>query len=214
MHRRRDFSGSAFTFTIGDSPLPRVKVLLPPWTLRVDCQSLLPPHDVPELERLGRGLVRSVDCCEIRLVYPPSLHETSLLTQSQLLEQPSAELIDRLTQLPQFRFGTQSDVCVECFMVDPNYSPFLRAFSVYRYSLPSGRCVHTREASESTRSSGLASHRLYGVDNTGNVRVWQSELLLLRLLVSQPEIVAGRYDKMLLEYANRRIVACLRSEEG
>ena len=66
--RRRDFSGAAFPFSRGDSPLPRVKTLLPPWTLRVDCQTLLPPHDVLQLEQLGRGFVRSVDCCEIRLV--------------------------------------------------------------------------------------------------------------------------------------------------
>ena len=68
MRRRRDFSGAAFPFSRGDAPLPRVKTLLQPWTLRLDCRTLLPPHDVSKLEQLSRDFVRLVDCCEIRLV--------------------------------------------------------------------------------------------------------------------------------------------------
>ena len=137
------------------------------------------------------------------------------MTLSQLLEQPSDEMLTRLAQIPEFRLRSQSGDSVECFMADPSYEPRLRAFGVYRYTLPSGRCMYTREASESTRSSGLASHRVYGVDNTGNVRIWPSELLLLRLLLSQSESIAGRYQTIqLLECALNRVAAYLRSEEG
>lgn len=81
---------------------------------------------------------------------------------------------------------------MECYLVDPTYTPFLKVFSVYRYDLPSGRPLYTREAREGVSSSGLASHRLFGVDNTGNVRVWAAELLLLRWLLSHSKLLEGR----------------------
>jgi hypothetical protein len=46
--------------------------------------------------------------------------------------------------------------------------------------------VYTRERSAAAKvtRSGLLSHRLVGVDNTGNVRVWSAEPLLMRTLLA------------------------------
>ena len=47
--------------------------------------------------------------------------------------------------------------------------------------------VYTRESAPKRRvtSAELLSHRLHGVDNTGNVRVWFSEHVLLHTLLEQ-----------------------------
>jgi hypothetical protein len=49
-------------------------------------------------------------------------------------------------------------------------------------------CVFTREK---TKDAGigvteLLSHKLHGIDNTGNVKVWEAESILLYVLLTNP----------------------------
>lgn len=64
------------------------------------------------------------------------------------------------------------------------------------WSLPSGKFVYTRERQEenSVGAKGLLSHKLHGVDNTGNVCVWEAESVLLYIILQiYYEDFKGRY---------------------
>lgn len=57
--------------------------------------------------------------------------------------------------------------------------------------------VYTREK---TKDAGigvteLLSHKLHGIDNTGNVKVWEAESILVHLLLSNPFFAADFADK-------------------
>jgi hypothetical protein len=61
-------------------------------------------------------------------------------------------------------------------------------------SLP---CVFTREnlPDAGIKLNDLFSHRVHGVDNTGNVKVWEAESILTYVLLTQPEYFHHFRDK-------------------
>lgn len=74
---------------------------------------------------------------------------------------------------------------VEVFFHDRSREPLLRAHELCCYSVPaqavedcaiSAVSVYTREVPKAAgvTAKGIISHKLHGVDNTGNVRVWVS----------------------------------------
>jgi hypothetical protein len=97
-------------------------------------------------------------------------------------------------------------VAVEVYWQDATVTPSMLNCKYYEWTLPSGDVVFARfdelqcvthpvtysrfvYCREKAKDAGigvnqLLSHKLYGVDNTGNVKVWAAESMLLHVLLS------------------------------
>lgn len=82
--------------------------------------------------------------------------------------------------------GQQGVLRAELSLRRADYTPLLSECEYCKYDV-SGTTVYTRESAPKRRvtSEELLSHRLHGVDNTGNVRVWFSEHVLLHTMLEQ-----------------------------
>lgn len=91
----------------------------------------------------------------------------------------------------------------ELYFFNKEYQPKLSVCKYYQYNLPIIReedpikSVYTREhpPDEGIKFADLFSHRLHGVDNTGNVKVWEAESVLAYILLTQPEYYQDFNDK-------------------
>lgn len=57
--------------------------------------------------------------------------------------------------------------------------------------------IYTREKAKDAGIgvTELLSHKLHGIDNTGNVKVWEAESILLYILLTNPRYVMDFTDK-------------------
>jgi hypothetical protein len=94
----------------------------------------------------------------------------------------------------------------QLYYSDNEYQPRLPVCRYYKWILPSPSAaasssspleVFTRESplNAGVKLSELFSHRLHGVDNTGNVKVWEAEAILSYVLLTQPEYFPEFHDK-------------------
>lgn len=70
--------------------------------------------------------------------------------------------------------------------------------------------IYTRENNELAKVDikGLTSHKLYGIDNTGNVCVWASESILLYTLLHSPNLDNILRGKSVLELGGGMTALC------
>jgi hypothetical protein len=95
----------------------------------------------------------------------------------------------------------------QLYYFDYDYQPQLPVCRYYKWILPSPTHsssstsspleVFTRESlpNAGIKLSDLFSHRLHGVDNTGNVKVWEAESILAYVLLTQPQSFDDFHDK-------------------
>lgn len=97
------------------------------------------------------------------------------------------------------------------------FTPLFRECSYFRTTISrtsdsteSQLIVYTRENNESAKVDikGLTSHKLYGIDNTGNVCVWAAESMLLYTLLHDPALDSMLRGKQVLELGGGMTALC------
>jgi hypothetical protein len=96
----------------------------------------------------------------------------------------------------------------ELYYIEKQFQPKLPVCRYYQWDLPtvvgttespssSPPSVFTREnlPDAGIKLNDLFSHRVHGVDNTGNVKVWEAESILTYVLLTQPEYFQDFHDK-------------------
>ena len=88
---------------------------------------------------------------------------------------------------------TQWCIIYDVIVRNPIMVPVFRQVSFWHYSSTSFPDLHlvSREkpADIGVGARGLLSNELHGLDNTGNVRVWLAETMLLHTLLSRPDLL-------------------------
>lgn len=197
--RSTDHQSSIHRFT-GHSSLEKSKLIWKGFQLRISCSKLLTElNTIDSLSSFCKDYIKKVDCPEIHVSFQYSNEwerESIELVVNELLVYEDGSLkIHLLNPTPGL---------VPIKVIDQEYTPQEKSFRFYRYDLSpysEKTEIVTREPIENKTITinDLLSDRLYGVDNTGNICVWPSESLLVRVLLQNPRLRGLIDNKSLLE---------------
>jgi hypothetical protein len=156
--------------------------------------------------------MRKVDCCAVRVVISFPVTTTLSMVQNIIDGHNDAACMRIHSFEVRSDSGLEADKSLlplsqlELAVVSKKMTPFMSSCTFWCYQVPilgAGSTLHphaplkvfTREKGDGALSTRqLTSHVTYGVDNTGNVRVWQAEsVMLYYLLKTQRAALRGRY---------------------
>ncbi len=103
---------------------------------------------------------------------------------------------------------------IELYVFDKDFKAQVPICKYYQWTLPtpitpdgssieeSDNLIFTRERvpDAGVGVADLFSHRIHGIDNTGNIKVWEAESILSYILLTQPEYFIDFQDRSTLQY--------------
>ena len=157
-------------------------------------------NDVVELERVLAHFER-IDCAEYVLV-------VDTVNQDSNIEELLGWLPDAISLQSLSERDTSS-----LLLRHRSYQPLFESCRFLQYhiqSLAGNLSIVVREQDQARKISTteLASNQHFGVDNTGNVCVWESESILLHTLLSTEEYLGMLRGKRVLEIGGGQTALC------
>lgn len=103
------------------------------------------------------------------------------------------------TKVSQFPTNQKGTTIAELYIYNKDFKPKIPVCKFYQWTLPNSNLsnndntsqvvIYTRERlpDAGVAPSDLFSHRLHGIDNTGNIKVWDAEAVFTYILLTESE---------------------------
>lgn len=194
---RNAASNSSIHAFPGHSLIEKVRIIWPGYKVSLSFEE---DTDYKQFVAVFVHLFSKTDCCEVEVTVIDTDKTLSIDTLTGELGL-SPELIAISLEEKLSDDESSAARVISILLRNRVYTPLYSSCCFFKYCLPSGRNVFTRELPEKRKitANEIISDVLFGVDNTGNICTWPSESILLHVLLTVSWIRTRIMSKRILE---------------
>jgi hypothetical protein len=194
---RNAASNSSIHAFPGHSLIEKVRIIWPGYKVSLPFEK---DADYKQFMACLVHLFSKTDCCEVEVTVIDTDKTLSIDTLTgELGLSPELTAISLEEKLSDDESSAARVISI--LLRNRVYTPLYSSCCFFKYCLPSGRNVFTRELPEKRKitANDIISDVLFGVDNTGNICTWPSESILLHVLLTVSWIRTRIMSKQILE---------------